>query len=149
MTSNLGSDAILEACSEERPALNALIEAIRPELTAHFQPALLARFRIIPFYPLEMEVMKSVVILKLAKIISRLKKTHGIDFTYTPELVESIASQCTTVESGARNIDVILGQTLLPSISQTLLSHLGNKDKEVKQVTVSFTEEAGFSVAFD
>ncbi|MCX7727598.1 MAG: type VI secretion system ATPase TssH, partial [Chitinispirillaceae bacterium] len=62
MTSNLASDTIIELCSGEQvPSDKELIEAIRPQLTAHFQPALLARAKIIPFRPLSKEVMRGVV----------------------------------------------------------------------------------------
>lgn len=151
MTSNLGSETILEACSneEERPTSSDLVEAIRPELTAHFQAALLARCRVIPFYPLQTEAMKSIVELKLQKIVSRLKNTHKIDFEYSPELVESISSQCLTIETGARNIDTIINQTLLPTISQTLLARLGSDDEPYSKVMVSFSEEGGFSITFE
>ena len=150
MTSNLGANTILEACGGEvRPGSADLVEAIRPELTEHFQPALLARCRTVPFYPLDPEAMKTVVSLKLDKIVKRLKSIHDIDFEYSPQLVENIASQCTAVETGARNIDTVLDQTLLPSISQTLLAQLGNGEQQYKKALVSFTEKAGFSLSFE
>ncbi len=150
MTSNLGSYTILEACgAEEKPDGEILIEAIRPELTAHFQPALLARCRIVPFYPLDPEAMKSVVSLKLNKIITRLKNSHGIDFEYTPELIESIASQCSTFETGARNIDTVIDRTLLPTLSRTLLAQLGSEEQQYKKVNVAFNKDTGFSITFE
>lgn len=150
MTSNLGSNTILEACGgEERPTSADLVEAIRPELTAHFQAALLARCRTVPFYPLADDAMKTIVSLKLDKIAKRLKKIHDIAFEYSPELIDSIASQCTAVETGARNIDVVLDQTLLPSISQTLLAQLCSGEQQYKKAMVSFTEEGGFSMSFE
>lgn len=150
MTSNLGSNTILEACGgEERPTGADLVEAIRPELTAHFQAALLARCRTVPFYPLADDAMKTIVSLKLDKIAKRLKSIHDIDFVYSPELLDSIASQCTAVETGARNIDVVLDQTLLPSISQTLLAQLGSGEEQYKKAIVGYTEEGGFSMSFE
>lgn len=150
MTSNLGSNTILEACSgEERPASADLVEAIRQELTAHFQAALLARCRVVPFYPLAEEAMRIIVSLKLDKIVKRLKSIHDIDFEYSPELLDSIAGQCTAVETGARNIDVVLDQTLLPSISQTLLAQLGSGEEQYKKAMVGYTEEGGFSMSFE
>jgi len=150
MTSNLGSDTILKTCGveEQRPGKDELVEAVRGELTAHFQPALLARCRIIPFYPLAGEAMKKIVVLKLNKIVKRLKTTHGIDFEYAPELVEIIARQCQTVETGARNIDVVIDQTLLPSISQSLLAQMGSGEEQYKKVVVGF-EEGNFSIEFE
>ncbi len=149
MTSNLGSDTILQQCSgEERPGKADLLEAIRPELTAHFQAALLARCRAVPFYPLDGETMKSIVVLKLNKIGKRLKNVHGINFEYAPELVESISQQCSTIETGARNIDSVLDQTLLPSISQSLLAQMGGGEEQYKKVVVGF-EEGNFSIEFE
>jgi type VI secretion system protein VasG len=68
--------------------------------------------------------MKKIVVLKLAKIQRRLKESHRIDLTYSPELVEEIARRCTEVESGARNVDNILTNTLLPDISRQLLGRM-------------------------
>jgi type VI secretion system protein VasG len=152
MTSNLGSETIFEVCNrqdEEKPDRDEIIEAIRPEITSHFQAALLARCRIIPFCPLDMEAMKAIVKLKLGKIINRLKNVHDIDFEYSPELVESIAGQCSTIETGARNIDVIIDKTLLPTISMTLLSQLCNDEEPFKKVVVSYSEEESFSITFE
>jgi type VI secretion system protein VasG len=149
MTSNLGSDTILQQCSgETRPLKADLVEAIRPELTAHFQPALLARCRVIPFYPLDKDAMKKIVGLKLNKIATRMKTVHGISFEYAPELQESIAQQCSTIETGARNIDVIIDQTLLPSISQSILAQMGSGEEQYKKVIVGFAE-GNFSIEFE
>lgn len=84
--------------------------------------------------------MESIVGLKLNKIVDRLKTTHDIDFEYTPELVTYIAGQCLTVETGARNIDTV--------INQTLLAQLGSDEEQYKKVMVSF-EEGSFSIEFE
>src|SRR5690554_5677350 len=69
MTSNLGSDIIAEICSgEEEVSDSEIVSAIRPTLTARFQPALLARAKVIPFRILSKAVMRGVVALKLDKI---------------------------------------------------------------------------------
>jgi type VI secretion system protein VasG len=151
MTSNLGSDTIIDLCSnaEERPDSATLTEAIRAEATAHFQPALLARCKVVPFYPLDTEAMRSIVELKLNKIVTRLKDTHGVDFEYADALVDSIAAQCSTVESGARNIDAVIDQSLLPAISQTLLAQLGSEDEPFTKIMVSSSEEKGLSISFE
>jgi type VI secretion system protein VasG len=64
------------------------------------------------------------VVLKLAKIQRRLKETHRIDLTYDPAMIDEVASRCTEVESGARNVDNILTNTLLPDISRQLLGRI-------------------------
>jgi type VI secretion system protein VasG len=53
MTSNLGSDIFMQVCTEdEHPTPDQLREVIHPQLVNHFQAALLARMKVIPFYPL-------------------------------------------------------------------------------------------------
>ncbi|MBN1982003.1 MAG: type VI secretion system ATPase TssH [Chitinivibrionales bacterium] len=177
MTSNLGSDTILDLCNNykpdgsengenkdygesdeigtavrKKPSLAEVTDAIRAELTAHFQPALLARCRIIPFLPLDHEGMKKIAAMKLDAIVKRLRQTYAIGFNYTAELVDCIASQCLTQESGARNIDVIIDQTILPAISQMVLSRMQRSETEnqsLNSITVTYSPEGGFSIVFE
>jgi type VI secretion system protein VasG len=44
--------------------------------------------------------------------------------TYDELLLNEIASRCTEVESGARNVDNILSNTMLPEMSRQILSRL-------------------------
>ncbi|MDI6756270.1 MAG: type VI secretion system ATPase TssH, partial [Thermodesulfobacteriota bacterium] len=58
LTSNLASDVITQLCSTEtRPSLETVSSAIRPILSNHFKPALLARMTIVPFYILDAQFM--------------------------------------------------------------------------------------------
>jgi type VI secretion system protein VasG len=149
MTSNLASETIIELCGGENvPSNAALIEAIRPQLSAHFQPALLGRCKIIPFRPLGKEVMRGVVAIKLDKIAQRIKKVHGITLSCSAELVDRIAENCTATEAGARNADAVIDQSLLPGISRQLLIHLGEEDKEYTRVHIGSTPEGDFEIIF-
>ncbi|MBD3419724.1 MAG: type VI secretion system ATPase TssH [Chitinivibrionales bacterium] len=149
MTSNLASDIIVDACTAEEPVSHdQLIDLIRPALSNHFQPALLARAKIVPFRPLPADVMKGIVTMKLNKIARRIKATHGMDFTWSEMLVDGIASNCTAIEAGARNADAVIDQNLLPSISRQLLEQL-SEDKEYAGIHVGENEEGGFEILFN
>ena len=156
MTSNLASETLVDFCTREPaegeepyvPTDKELVEAIRPQLSAHFQPALLARAKIVPFRPLSQEVMRGVVALKLDKIAQRIKKTHGMTFSCAPSLIDQIAENCTAVEAGARNADAVIDQSLLPGISRQLLLHLGEEDKEYTHLHIGATEEGDFEIIF-
>jgi type VI secretion system protein VasG len=125
MTSNLASDVIVKSCGNgSRPNPDQLIDVIRPILSRHFKPALLARTTIIPFYPIDAEAMEHIVMLKLGHLADRLFETHRIAFEYEPAVVRQITRRCTEVETGARNIDHILHHTLYPLISTELLSRM-------------------------
>jgi type VI secretion system protein VasG len=73
--------------------------------------------------------MKKIILLKLAKIQRRLQENHRISLTFDDTLVEEVARRCTEVESGARNVDNILTNTLLPEVSRQILARLAERQK--------------------
>jgi len=128
LTSNLASATIMKMCEGDTlPSIDELSEAIRPELQAHFKPALLARMTVVPFYPLKGEVLESIVRLKLDKVGKRLRESQSLAFEYNDDVVSQIAARCTDIESGARNIDHIINKTLLPIISTEILGNIGEE----------------------
>ncbi|MFV1951540.1 MAG: type VI secretion system ATPase TssH [Nitrospinota bacterium] len=125
MTSNLGSDVIMQMCSDSKqPEPKDIIDAIRPVLSHHFKPALLARMTIVPFYPINVDAMKEIAGLKLDQLRLRLETSHRMVFEYAKEVINQIAERCTEVETGARNIDHIMQGTLLPGISTEILQRM-------------------------
>ena len=121
MTSNLGSECIDDLCAGgARPDTSVLQEAIRPLLSAHFKPALLARMRVVPYYPITGEVLHELVRLKLDRLGQRLQ-LRRLAFSYTPELVTQIATRCAFGDSGARQIDQWIETCLLPQIVDRVL----------------------------
>ncbi|HOI15050.1 MAG TPA: type VI secretion system ATPase TssH [Geobacteraceae bacterium] len=136
LTSNLGTDTIMKVCADEEtmPDWKALNDMIRPELLKHFKPAFLGRLKVVPYFPITDTVMRLIVKLKLKKIAKRMKENRNVAFSYDEGLIEAIAARCTEVESGARNVDHILTNTLLPEMSKELLSRMaaGEKLSEVK-----------------
>ena len=85
--------------------------------------------------------------LQLGRIEKRIRENHKIPFTYDDDVIQLIASRCTELESGGRMIDTILTNTVLPAISQKLLTRMmeGHPVERV-QVTVSDGE---FDYAFE
>lgn len=151
MTSNLASDQIIDMCigEEEIPDGDTIVDAIRPTLSSHFQPALLGRVKIIPFYPLGTEQMKSIVALKLDKIAQRIMSNHGMQFGCSREFIDRIAQSCTAVEAGARNADTMIDQMLLPQISRQLLAQLGEDAQPFDRIMVGIDEEGDFALSFE
>ena len=128
-TSNVGSDLVQQASmAEEAPTLDSLRGLIHEPLASHFQPALLGRMNMIPFLSLDRDAMAQIARLKLGKVDKRLRANHGIRFTFTDEVVETIADRCTTIDAGARNIDAIIDRTVLPEASRALLSRLAEEN---------------------
>ncbi len=125
LTSNLGSEVILSLCQGPvRPTIDEVAAAIRPTLLKHFRPEFLGRLKIVPFYPLASEFMSEIVRLKLNKIAARLADSHKMMLAYGDDVVDLITNRCTEVESGARNIDHIVQETLLPQLASALLEKM-------------------------
>jgi type VI secretion system protein VasG len=131
LTTNAGTDTIMKltADPETMPFPDAMSKALKPELDNVFKPAFLGRMVIIPYYPVRDEALKQIVRLKLAKIERRLREIHRVQLQYDETLVEQVAARCTEVESGARNVDNILTNTLLPEVSRLLLASMAEGDK--------------------
>lgn len=126
LTSNAATDTMMKlmADPETAPSVEGLIKAIKPELNKVFKPAFLGRTVIIPYYALQDEAMKNIIRLKLGKIQRRIRENHKVDLTYDDAVVNEVAKRCTEVESGARNVDNILTNTLLPDVSKHILGQI-------------------------
>ena len=61
----------------------------------------------------------------------------------TMRLVDEVARRCTEVESGARNVDNILTNTLLPEVSRQILGRLAERQK-LAPIHVSIGEDGAF-----
>ncbi len=116
LTTNACTDQMtkLTADPETMPSPEGLIKALRPELNKIFKPAFLGRMVVIPYYPIRDEILKKIIVLKLGRIQRRMQDNHKIHLKYDQAVVDEVAKRCTEVESGARNVDNILTNTLLP-----------------------------------
>lgn len=147
LTSNLGSDVIQEMTASEDSAMEAVLGAVRPILSEYFQPALLARMTVIPYFSLKGEALKEIVGLKLAKLQKKLESNNHMSLTYDDAVVQAIGDRCTETETGARNIDFILRGNILPQMSHDVLQHMtqGNMPQGVH---VSVDNEGSFALEY-
>lgn len=149
LTSNLASDVIHEMTSgEETPSAEVLTGAIRPILSAHFKPALLARMTIVPYIDLGSEAMRMIVELKLRKVADTLMANNRMRLTYTPAVADQITARCTEVETGARNIEYILGGNILPRLAQTILTHMTEGGMPTA-VSLDVKDDGSFTFTFE
>jgi type VI secretion system protein VasG len=138
LTSNAATDTLMKLCAdpETMPDSQAMLAALKPELNKIFKPAFLGRLLIVPYFPIRDEAMKLIIRLKLGKIQRRLAETHKIALEYDDVLLNEVAARCTEVESGARNVDNILSNTMLPDLSRQILSQIAG-GVEANRVSVT------------
>ena len=148
LTSNLATDVITELCAgDEMPSLDTVSAAIRPILSSHFKPALLARMTVVPFFTLPPDILKDIVALKLKKLVNRLADTHKMKLVYTQKVVDQIAARCTEVETGARNIDYIMTGSIMPRMSQEILTRMG-EGAVPAEVHLDLAKDGTFKINF-
>jgi type VI secretion system protein VasG len=99
---------------------------------------------IIPSYPIRDEALRRIVVLKLAKIQRRIRENHRIELVCGDDVVREVAGRCTEVESGARNVDNILTNTLLPAVSRRILSGIARQEK-LDSIQVTIGDDGAFA----
>jgi type VI secretion system protein VasG len=126
LTSNLGAETITQLARQAWMSLTAerLVEAIRPELLRHFKPALLGRMVVVPYLPLGESQLQAIIRLKLARLQTRFTDQRRAELTWDEDVVAFLAARCRATDAGARAIDHLLTNTLLPELAAGVLDRL-------------------------
>ena len=126
LTSNVGSELISQMCADPDliPEPQAIATALREPLLKVFPAALLGRIVVIPYYPLSDLMLGQIIRLQLGRIVKRFRANHDAEFLYSEAVVKLISSRCTQIESGGRMIDAILTNSILPRVSEIVLTRL-------------------------
>lgn len=149
MTANIGSDHIMQLLEEQPESTDSdLQEMLRPILRDHFQPALLARFQTLIYRPLAATALRTIVEMKLAQVAKRLNKHYGLQTTIEESLYDTLVAACLLPDTGARNIDSLLNQQILPVLSQQLLSRMSEQQRTTS-LALGWDEEEGITLEFD
>ena len=147
LTSNLGADQIADMMARQTPPDAAdMTEELHPTLSRHFKPALLARLRVVPYVPLGTDTLRTIVAQRLQRLGERLCTQPGLTLDYSDAVLDHITAHCVRHDGGARNIDAMINQTLLPRISTEILAAM-NQDRHLREVIVA-VEEGEFSYDF-
>ncbi|MBC7708684.1 MAG: type VI secretion system ATPase TssH [Rhizobacter sp.] len=123
LTSNVGSELIMSMTRDPElmPQPEDIAKALREPLLKVFPAALLGRIQTVPYFPLSDEMLGNIIRLQLGRIKKRIAENHKAAFSFSEEVVSTIASRCTEIESGGRMIDAILTNTILPKLSEEYL----------------------------
>ena len=125
LTSNAAQDVVVDVCRRNPDATpDEINDALRPALLRQFPAAFLGRVVIVPYRPVADAQLRRIVDLKLAQLADRIRANHGAAFSWDDYVAEAIAARCHEVESGARNIDHIITQSLLPELASQVLERM-------------------------
>jgi type VI secretion system protein VasG len=149
LTSNAAQDVIINLCKDPEllPDAAGLEKAMRGPLTKVFPDALLNRLVVVPYYPINQEMLKIIVAMNLKRVEKRILANHKVPFSYDAEVPALIAQRCTELDRGARLVDSIVTNQLLPEIGREFLHRLAN-GLPIRRVHI-LAKDGGFAFAFD
>lgn len=126
LTSNLAGELIMKTWNTGECSLDQLDNIIRPEFERIFTPALMGRMTLIPYLPLQQEELEEIIILKLKKFDLRYQQATNdlVSLTWSKRVIHWIAERCQRQQSGARDIDRILQENILPLLATQVLKDI-------------------------
>ncbi len=143
LTSNAGTELINKMCKDPdlMPDPEGLTSALHEPLIKVFPAALLGRLVVVPFYPINDRMIEAITRLKIGRIAKRMREMRKMVLVCGDDVVALIVRRCTEVDIGARTVDAILSNTMLPEISREYLSRT-LEGGEISKVTVSVDKES-------
>lgn len=148
MTANTGTEmlATLAEDPETMPDGRELAEVLKPELLAQFKPAFLGRLSVLPFLPLDQETLAGIVDLQLERIVDRIEATYSAKLSISKDARNVLVESARTSDSGARAIETMLSQRLLPRIADFFLDSLAS-GQIPQAVEVNVDANAAFNIS--
>jgi ATP-dependent Clp protease ATP-binding subunit ClpA len=146
LTSNAAYEVVVQIC-QQQPAvgLEQINQALRPALLKQFPAAFLGRLTVVPYRPIADTELLRITGLKLDQLAARIQGHHAASLQWSPAVAEMIVARCHEVESGARNIDHIITQSVLPAIASEVLAKIAASER-FNQVMLGTDEHGGFTV---
>ncbi|EKI7037096.1 type VI secretion system ATPase TssH [Escherichia coli] len=126
MTSNLAASQLNDLWISGDKSISNILSIIRPIYDDFFQSAFMGRVNLIPFFPLSPDSLKRITKMKVEKICQRVSDAtdNKIIVKYKKSLITWILENCKYIQSGAREIDMILNHKVLPLLAK----HICNND---------------------
>lgn len=123
MTSNLGSDRLLEKMEQNRKSLvkEELMLILDPVVKNHFRPEFINRLDdILPFLPLHEEDMEKITLIQLDLLAKRLHH-RDVELTWTPKVLTHLAKEGYEPAFGARPLKRYIQQEVVNKLSTAIL----------------------------
>ncbi len=145
MTSNLGSDKLLEQLERTRTGFSkeAILALLDPIIKQHFRPEFINRLdEILPFLPLRAEDMQAIVTIQLNHVAKRIADRH-VMLTWDDNVVELLAVEGYDPYFGARPLKRLIQHKVVNMLSRGILEgtihthshiHLEREGDEIKYV---------------
>ena len=135
MTSNLGSNKLLEA--KEEMTKESIMALLDPIIKQHFRPEFINRLDdILPFLPLKKEDMHHIVEIQLKHLEKRMAERH-IGVTFDESLLKHLSDEGYDSHFGARPLKRLIQQVVINPLSKAIL---GGEIKADQKLVLKWTD---------
>lgn len=138
MTSNIAADEIIDIWRRHDKKISPDFiqdcqQTAHQVLQHHFRPSFIARTTIISYHPLNNSDLVGIARLKISTLAERLHLHHKIKLVVQDDDLKGIVDQCRHLAHGARSIDHIIMNKILPDVSAQLVekSLSGSAEPEI------------------
>lgn len=145
MTSNLGSDQLLEKLEKARSALSKeeIMAVLDPIIKNHFRPEFINRLDdILPFLPLRKEDMEKIVEIQLNQLKKRMAE-RNVALSWKKDVLELLADEGYDPYFGARPLKRLIQQKVVNILSNAILAGKIPADSKVtltrKDTEITYT----------
>jgi len=150
LTSNLGENEIINYINNTQDInISDLKKIMQPALSKKFSQAMLDRMIVVPYLPLDKEIITKITHSKIEKIKQRLSENYNADLKIDENVLKAIENKYNITDSGARVIDYIINQTLLPELSEAIFHYMNEHKKAFSSVSVSLNEKNKLDFLFN
>jgi ATP-dependent Clp protease ATP-binding subunit ClpB len=128
MTSNLGSELLLKKSADTKEELLSIVD---PILKSTFRPEFLNRLdEILPFLPLKLGDMETIVGIQLKRVAARLQEKQ-IALKWDPKVVQHLAEEGYDPAFGARPLKRLIQQEVVNLFATAILENKIPKNSEL------------------
>ncbi|WP_323114837.1 type VI secretion system ATPase TssH [Pseudomonas guariconensis] len=138
MTTNVGSHLLSNQHAKSASGSD-LLPAVRQACSAVFKAAFMGRVNLLVYRALCGHELTAITQLKLNNVVQRLEAASGGDVRVViqPSVVKAISQACQVNEIGAREIDGLIDEHVLPDVARALLNKQGRRGV----LTLSFSKQ--------
>ena len=124
LTSNAG-DTVIEASAAGSPSdEEELAQSLNTELRRHFPAAFIGRLQLVPFRPLNEDVLGTIAGMRLDRLAESYRASHRADLEFADDVRAWLVQRVKSTPQGARFLDGIVARAIRPAVADYVLDKL-------------------------
>lgn len=140
LTSNVASELIIDNSNNakrDKNHFNELHDLITPQIQQHFTTAFVSRMQIVPYFPINDQMLEKIIEQKMNFVVQRFHTVGGCPLIYHNNVLDYIKKLCHGTEINAREVDHVITNNILPSLSDWLFL---NQKSDKNTITIQVTD---------